>query len=67
MIVKRLIQERNSLTTVRVKPRSFDQGRCKNEAFTLLATLPTVLYENRSSLFYMLWSAEQIREKLMNY
>ena len=41
IIVKRLIQGRNSVTRVRVEPRSFDQGRRKNDAFTYLATLPT--------------------------
>ena len=29
------------MTRVRVEPRSFDQGRGKNDAFTHLATLPT--------------------------
>ena len=41
IIVKRLIQGRNNETRVRVEPRSFDQGRCKNYAFTHSATLPT--------------------------
>ena len=41
IIVKRLIQGRNSVTRVRVEPRSFDQGRRKNDAFTYLTTLPT--------------------------
>ena len=40
IIVKRLIQGRNSVTRVRVEPRSFDQGRRKNDAFTYSATLP---------------------------
>ena len=31
-------------TRVRVEPRSCDQGCRKNEAFTLLATLPTIYY-----------------------
>ena len=44
IIVKRLIQKRNSMTRVRVEPRSFDQGCCKNDAFTHSATLPTILY-----------------------
>ena len=39
IIVKRLIQERNSVTRVRVEPRSFDQGCRKNDAFTYSATL----------------------------
>ena len=40
IIVKRLIQGRNNVTRVRVEPRSFDQGRRKNDAFTHSATLP---------------------------
>ena len=43
IIVKRLIQGRNNVTRVQVKPRSFDQGRRKNDAFTHSATLPTYL------------------------
>ena len=31
IIVKRLIQGRNNVTRVRVEPRSFDQGRRKND------------------------------------
>ena len=34
IIVKRLIQGRNSVTRVRVEPRPCDQGRRKNDAFT---------------------------------
>ena len=41
IIVKRFIQGRNNVTRVRVEPRSFDQSRRKNDAFTHLATLPT--------------------------
>ena len=41
IIAKRLIQGRNSVTRVRIEPRSFDQGRRKNDAFTHSATLPT--------------------------
>ena len=33
IIVKRLIQGRNNEARVRVEPRSFDQGRRKNDAF----------------------------------
>ena len=40
-IVKRLIQGRNNVFTVRVEPRSCNQGHRKSEAFTLSATLPT--------------------------
>ena len=40
IIVKRLIQGRNNVTWVQVEPRSFDQGRRKNDAFTHSATLP---------------------------
>ena len=41
IIAKRLIQERNNLTKVRDEPRLCDQGRRKNDTFTLSATLPT--------------------------
>ena len=41
IIVKSLIQGRNSVTRVRVEPRSFDQGRRKYDAFTYSALLPT--------------------------
>ena len=41
IIVKRLIQGRNNVTRMQVEPRSFDQGRRKNDAFTHLATLLT--------------------------
>ena len=41
IIVKRLIQGRNNVTRVRVEPRSCDQGRRVNDAFTHSATLPT--------------------------
>ena len=44
IIVKRLIQGRNSVTRVRVEPGSFDQGRRKNDAFTYSATLPKAMY-----------------------
>ena len=40
IIVKRLIQERSNVTWMRVEPRSCDQSRRKNDAFTQLATLP---------------------------
>ena len=45
IIVKRLIQERNTVTMVRVEPRSFDQSHRKNDAFTHSATLSTVRVE----------------------
>ena len=41
IIVKRLIQRRNNLTRVRVEPRSCDQLRRRNDAFTISAKLPT--------------------------
>ena len=41
IIVKHLIQERKSVTRVPVELRSFDQGRRKNDAFLLSATLST--------------------------
>ena len=34
IIVKRLIQERKNVNRVWVEPRPFDQGCCKNDAFT---------------------------------
>ena len=40
IIVNRLIQGRNNVNRMRVEPRSFDQGRCKNDASTHLAMLP---------------------------
>ena len=46
IIVKRLIQGRNNVIRVRVEPRSFDQGRRKNDAFTHSATLPTIAFWN---------------------
>ena len=52
IIVKRLIQGRNSVTRVRVEPRSFDQGRRNNDAFTHSATLPTVPYSTCCTLQY---------------
>ena len=45
-MAKRHIQKRNNVTTytrVRVEPRSWDQGRRKNDVFIRLATLPTYL------------------------
>ena len=49
IIVKHLIQGRNSVTRVRVEPGPFDQGRRKNGTLTSLATLPTVEdYEDAS-------------------
>ena len=41
IIKKRLIQGLNSVTRVRAEPLLFDQGRRKNDAFTLLALLST--------------------------
>ena len=49
IIVKRLIQGRNNVTRVRVEPRSFDQGRRKNDAFTHSATLPTFANDCKTS------------------
>ena len=37
------------MTKVGVKPRSSDQGRRKNDAFALLATLPTKFFEAKDS------------------
>ena len=47
IIVKRLIQGRNNVTRVRVEPRSFDQSRRKNDAFTHSATLPTKVLKTK--------------------
>ena len=41
IIVKRLVTRHNSMTWLRVEPRSCDQGRRKNDAFTLSASLLT--------------------------
>ena len=41
IIVKRLIKGRNSVTEVQIEPRSFDQGRRKNHAFTHSTRLST--------------------------
>ena len=49
IIVKRLIQGRNNVTRVRVEPRSCDRGRRKNDAFNLLATLPTFLFVRQTT------------------
>ena len=40
-IVKCLILGRNYVTRMRVESKSCDEDRCKNDAFTHLATLPT--------------------------
>ena len=40
IIVNRLIQGRNNVTRVRIKPKPFDQGRLKNDALAHSATLP---------------------------
>ena len=41
IITKRLIQGRHGVTRGRVEPRSCNQGRRKNDTFTLLASQPT--------------------------
>ena len=41
IIVKRLIQGRNNVTRVRIKPRSYDQDRRKKDEFALSSILPT--------------------------
>ena len=40
LIVKRLIRGRSNVTRVRFEPRSCDQGRRKNDAFTHFSMLP---------------------------
>ena len=42
IVVKCLTQGCNNVTRVGVEPRSFNQGRRKNDAFTLLTMLPTL-------------------------
>ena len=49
IIVKRLIQGHKNVTKMRVEPRSIVQGRRKNNAFTLLATLPR-MHERRENV-----------------
>ena len=41
IIVKRLFQGRNSVTRVRIEPRSYNQDRRENDTAFLSATLPT--------------------------
>ena len=50
IIVKRLIQGRNSVTRVRVEPRSFDQGRRQNDALNHLAMLQKFHTRNKRRL-----------------
>ena len=57
IIVKRLIQGRNNVARVRVEPRPFNQGRRKSDAFTQLATLPTVVKLSKHSRQSMLRKA----------
>ena len=61
IIIKRLIQGRNNVTRVRVEPRSFDQGRRKNDAFTHSATVPT---EFLVKVYFPCWFTIKIRCKL---
>ena len=49
IIVNGLIQGRNNVTRVRVEPRSFNQGRRKNDAFTHSAKLPTASTHSKYS------------------
>ena len=42
IIVKLFIQGINNVIRVRIEPRSCNQGRRKNDIFTLSATLPTI-------------------------
>ena len=53
IIAKCLIQGHNSVIRVRVEPRSFDQGRRKNDAFIHSATLPTTFECYRPTLSTM--------------
>ena len=47
IVEKRLILEHNNVNTVRVEPTSCDQGRQKNKTFTLSATLPVAVNQER--------------------
>ena len=46
IIVKSLIQGCNNLTKVQVEPSLCDHDSPRNDAFTLLATLPTLTYDS---------------------
>ena len=59
IIIKRLIQERNNVIMVRVELRSFDQGRRKNDVFTLSATAVSVQF--RAVMMELLQPLEWIR------
>ena len=56
IILMRLIQGRNNMTRVRVKPRSCDQGRRDNDAFALSTMLPTISKLLLFKLFHLQFS-----------
>ena len=47
-VVKRLVQGRHNVIRIWVKPRSRDQNRCKSDAFSLSAALPTNCSKSKS-------------------
>ena len=51
IMVKCFIQAHNNLTRVSIEPRSCNQGYRKRDAFTLLATQPTII-----GLYYLNFS-----------
>ena len=73
IIVKRFNQKRNNVTTVRIEPRSCDQGCLKNNVFALSATLTTqcnLLDPPRSSdgLKYLAyWELRLLPTKLLGF
>ena len=44
IFVKRLIQERNNVTRVRVEPKACDPGRRKNDAYSVTLLIFETLY-----------------------
>ena len=58
IIAKRLIQERNNMTRMRVEPRSCDQSRRKNDAIALLAALQTIPYGRAAAFVFPLLSGQ---------
>ena len=67
IIVKRLTQGRNNMTRMGDEPTSCDQGCCKNDAFTQLATLPTKLTcRSELALISVMVSVEMKEEMRMS-
>ena len=58
------------MTRMGVKPRSCDQGRRKNDAFTYLAKLPTKLTCHNELILFLPISVEmkkEMRMSILNY